>query len=72
LHYQLEALTPVVHLALVEVHSVVLIYLLTLMAAWVVEVVEDLEAPPLLFLLAVAVVAMSSCGSTKGGVHILI
>jgi len=48
------------HRVLVEVLLVVLIYLLTLMAAWVVEVVVDLEAPALLLLPAVAVVAMSS------------
>jgi len=39
---------------------VVLIYLLTLMAAWVVEVVVDLEVPPLLFLQVVVAVVMSS------------
>jgi len=70
--YQLEALTLVVYRALVEVYLVVLTYLLTLMATWVVEVVVDLEAPPLLFLLAMVAVAMSSCGFTKVGVHILI
>jgi len=56
----MEALTPVLNWALVEVYLVVLIYLLTLMATWAVEVVVDLEAPALSFLLAVAAAAMSS------------
>jgi len=65
LSYQLEALTPVVYQVLVEEYLVVLIFLLTLMDAWAVEVVVDLVAPALLFLPAVAVAAMSSWGSTR-------
>jgi len=62
----------VVYWALVEEYLVVLIYLLTLMVVWVVEDVVGLGALALLFLPAVAVVAMSSCGSTKSGASIIL
>jgi len=60
LHYQLAVLALVVYQALVEEYLAVLIYLLTLMAAWAVEDVVGLGAPALLLHLAVAVVATSS------------